>query len=110
MAIFGILVLRSGMMWEGMLMGYVTSHSRIEAAKILRVRYHHNRSIQVAQTLKPGGKWLYITWRQPHFIKPLLLRPDIWEIKSEVLENPEGVEGGGMFEYFGYVITKNQVR
>jgi hypothetical protein len=109
MVIFGILVRRLEKMWEGMLMGYVTSHSSIEVAKILRVRFHYNMT-QVARTLKPGGKWLYITWRQPHFIKPLLLRPDIWEIKSEVLENPEGVEGGGMFEYFGYVITKHQVR
>jgi len=45
---------------------------------------------------------LYITWRQPRFIKPLLQRPEIWSLESEVLAG-----GGGMFEYYGYVMKKS---
>jgi hypothetical protein len=54
--------------------------------------------------LKPGGKWLYITYRQPHFLKPLLLREGIWDLKVEILEEPGG--GGGGFEYFGFIMSK----
>lgn len=54
--------------------------------------------------LKPGGKWLYITWRQPHFIRPLLQRPEVWNFQAETLAEEAG--GGGMFEYFGFVMTK----
>ncbi|KIW01581.1 hypothetical protein, variant [Verruconis gallopava] len=56
---------------------------------------------EVARVLKPGGVWLYVTWRQPHFIKPLLSRPDTWSLDSYTL-----AEGGGMFEYYGYVMKK----
>lgn len=50
--------------------------------------------------------WLYITWRQPHFIRPLLAREDVWTVEVETLEPPEG--GGGVFEYYGYVIRKHK--
>lgn len=59
---------------------------------------------QVARVLKPGGKWLYITYRQPHFMKPLLLREDKWTLAVETLVDPDGV---GVFEYFGFVMTRN---
>ncbi|KAF2140222.1 uncharacterized protein K452DRAFT_230941 [Aplosporella prunicola CBS 121167] len=61
---------------------------------------------EVARVLKPGCKWLYITWRQPHFIKPLLQRPGVWTLEAETLANEPG--GGGMFEYFGFVMTKEK--
>lgn len=59
--------------------------------------------MQVARVLKPGGQWLYITYRQPHFMKPLLLR-EKWSLKVEILEDPDG---GGGFEYFGFIMTRN---
>jgi len=53
--------------------------------------------------LEPGGKWLYITYRQPHFMKPLLVRESAWTLQVESLE-----AAPGMFEYFGFVMTKKQ--
>ncbi|KAH7346475.1 S-adenosyl-L-methionine-dependent methyltransferase [Rhexocercosporidium sp. MPI-PUGE-AT-0058] len=59
---------------------------------------------QVARVLKPGGKWLYITYRQPHFMKQFLLREDKWSLEVETLVDPDG---GGGFEYFGFVMTRH---
>ncbi|EMC94295.1 hypothetical protein BAUCODRAFT_150480 [Baudoinia panamericana UAMH 10762] len=56
---------------------------------------------EVARALKPGGLWLYITWRQPHFIKPLITREGVWSLEVETLS-----DGPGMFEYFGFVMRK----
>lgn len=55
----------------------------------------------VARVLKSGGMWLYITWRQPHFLRPLLQR-EVWSVEVEVL-NPD--DGG--FEYFGFIMRKS---
>ncbi|KAI9880907.1 MAG: hypothetical protein M1830_009975 [Pleopsidium flavum] len=60
---------------------------------------------EVARVLKPGGKWLYITYRQPHFIKPMLQRPEVWSMTVETLADEPG--GGGMLEYFGFVMRKH---
>jgi EEF1A lysine methyltransferase 4 len=57
---------------------------------------------EVARVLKPGGTWLYITYRQPHFLKPLLAREGVWTIQVETLEDAPGT-----FEYFGFVIRKH---
>ena len=51
---------------------------------------------------KNGGKWLYITFRQPHFMRPLLVREGVWTAECRVL----GGQGEGMFEYFGWVMTR----
>lgn len=52
--------------------------------------------------LKPGGTFLYITYRQPHFIKPIITRDKVWpDFQIESLQAE-----GGMFEYFGFVMTK----
>jgi len=59
--------------------------------------------VQVARVLAPGGKWLYITYRQPHFMKPLLVREETWALQVESLE-----AAPGMFEYFGFVMIKKQ--
>ncbi|TVY88070.1 hypothetical protein LAWI1_G003861 [Lachnellula willkommii] len=64
-------------------------------------------ALMVARVLKPGGRWLYITYRQPHFMKPLLVRDDKWEVEVEVLEDPDG---GGGFEYFGFIMKRHQNR
>ncbi|TVY84544.1 Endothelin-converting enzyme [Lachnellula suecica] len=60
---------------------------------------------EVARVLKPGGKWLYITYRQPHFMKPLLTRENEWKLEVEALED---LDGGGEFDYFVFVMERNQ--
>jgi hypothetical protein len=57
---------------------------------------------KVARVLKPGGCWLYITYRQPHFLRPLLQR-EVWDLQVDMLD-----EGGGAFEYFGFVMRKSR--
>lgn len=57
---------------------------------------------EVARVLKVSGKWLYITFRQPHFVKPQLLREKMWDVVVERLEDDPGT-----FEYFAYVMTKH---
>ncbi|EMT67311.1 Endothelin-converting enzyme 2 [Fusarium odoratissimum] len=57
---------------------------------------------EVHRALKADGVFLYITFRQPHFMK-LLLNPDnIFDMEMEVLGD------GGGFDYYGYVIRKSQ--
>ncbi|RPB03585.1 S-adenosyl-L-methionine-dependent methyltransferase [Choiromyces venosus 120613-1] len=57
---------------------------------------------EVARVLKSGGLFLYITYRQPHFIKPIITREDVWPgFEIESIQ-----EEGGMFEYFGFVMRK----
>ena len=56
---------------------------------------------EVARILKPGGQWLYITFRQPHFVKPQLLRDEVWQVRVQRLD-----DGPGTFEYFLYSMTK----
>lgn len=57
---------------------------------------------EVARVLRGnGGKWIYITYRQPHFIRPLIVREGIWSAECKVL----GGQGEGMLEYFGWVMT-----
>jgi SAM-dependent methyltransferase len=59
---------------------------------------------EVVRVLVPGGIFLYITYRQPHFIKPLLARELAWDLKVETLPDRPG---GGVFEYFAYVMKKH---
>ncbi|MCJ1356786.1 MAG: hypothetical protein MMC33_006782 [Icmadophila ericetorum] len=59
---------------------------------------------EVSRVLKPGGLWLYITYRQPHFMKPLLAREDIWTLDVEILD-----DGQGGFEYFGFIMRKKKI-
>lgn len=59
-------------------------------------------TIQVARILKPEGKWLYITYRQPHFIRPLLTR-DVWSLTVETLQDKPG-----SIEYFAWVMSKHR--
>jgi SAM-dependent methyltransferase len=59
---------------------------------------------EVARVLRPGGSWLYITYRQPHFMKPLLTREKQWGLSVEILEDPDGAGG---FDYFEFVMAKH---
>lgn len=62
---------------------------------------------EVSRVLKPGGLFLYITYRQPHFVRLLLgqsptLARKFLGIQIETLEQNEG----GVSDYFGYVMKK----
>lgn len=57
---------------------------------------------EVARVVKPGGRFLYISYRQPHFLKPLLSRPDVWHLQVETL-----ADDPGSFEYFGFIMDKH---
>ena len=51
--------------------------------------------------LKPDGMFLCITYRQPHFIRPLLECEGVrWDVKVDVLG------GAGSFAYHGFTLTK----
>jgi len=43
----------------------------------------------------------YVTFRQPHFVKPILNRANEWDVGVEVLGD------GDSFEYFGFVLKKH---
>ena len=60
---------------------------------------------EVDRVLVPGGKFIYITYRQPHLIRPLLVREGVWKVEVEVLPDEPG---GGVFEYFAYIIRKTK--
>ncbi|KAM7183485.1 S-adenosyl-L-methionine-dependent methyltransferase [Naviculisporaceae sp. PSN 640] len=59
---------------------------------------------EVHRVLKDNGRFLYITFRQPHFMKPLL-NPEglIWDVELQVLGDM------GSFDYYGYLIRKKDV-
>ncbi|KAJ4384262.1 hypothetical protein N0V86_001109 [Didymella sp. IMI 355093] len=58
---------------------------------------------EVQRVLKEDGFFLYITYRQPHFIKPILNRDNEWDYEMEIL-------GGGdsSFEYYGFILRKHK--
>ena len=66
---------------------------------------HHplTHDSETRSSTKPGSM-LYITYRQPHFIKPLLALQDWAPVEEIVVEELEGE--GGSFGYFGYVLKK----
>jgi hypothetical protein len=53
--------------------------------------------------LKAGGVFLYITYRQPHFIRPTLAREGLWDLEVVELN-----DGAGTFGYFGFILRKKQ--
>lgn len=53
--------------------------------------------------LRDDGVFLYITFRQPHFIRPLLSFGGLWNLSMETLS-----AGESSFDYYGWVLTKNK--
>ena len=58
---------------------------------------------EIERILVPGGTFLYLTYRQPHFIRPLLMRDETWSFDVRHLPDKQG----GVFEYFAYVMVKH---
>ena len=56
---------------------------------------------QVVRILRPGGMFVHVTWQQPHFRRPALVRDGVWDLEVEEMS-----EGGGTFAYYGYVMKK----
>ncbi|KAH7381593.1 S-adenosyl-L-methionine-dependent methyltransferase [Pyrenochaeta sp. MPI-SDFR-AT-0127] len=56
----------------------------------------------VQRVLKEDGFFLYITYRQPHFVKPILNRNNEWDLEMGILG------GGDSFEYYGYTLRKQK--
>ena len=57
---------------------------------------------EVFRVLKPDGVFLYITFRQPHFLKPLINSRDQWNMEIEVLS----AEDGASFDYHAFILRK----
>ncbi|KAH7175934.1 S-adenosyl-L-methionine-dependent methyltransferase [Dactylonectria macrodidyma] len=55
---------------------------------------------EVHRVLKDGGVFLYVTFRQPHFMKPILNANGAWDMDIQVLGD------AGSFDYYGYNIQK----
>ncbi|KAK0750660.1 hypothetical protein B0T18DRAFT_437773 [Schizothecium vesticola] len=61
-----------------------------------------NTAAYLREVLKLGGRFLFVSFRQPHFIGPLLQQGGLsWKTELETLG------GGGFFEYCGYIMTKS---
>ncbi|KAK7706762.1 hypothetical protein SLS57_009572 [Botryosphaeria dothidea] len=58
---------------------------------------------EVFRTLKDDGVFLYITYRQPHFMKPLLNSTGIWHLEMDVLSG-----GESSFDYYGFILKKKK--
>lgn len=58
---------------------------------------------KVFRTLKDDGVFLYITYRQPHFMKPLLNSTGIWHLEMDVLSG-----GESSFDYYGFILKKKK--
>ncbi|KAK4616181.1 EEF1A lysine methyltransferase 4 [Fulvia fulva] len=56
---------------------------------------------ELHRVLKDDGLFLYVTYRQPHFIRPLLNRDDIWIMEIENLATNES-----SFDYYGWILRK----
>lgn len=55
---------------------------------------------EVHRVLKDDGIFLYITYRQPHFIQPLLNQDKLWKLDMQKLG------GVGFLDYCAFVIRK----
>lgn len=60
-------------------------------------------SDEVARVLASKGTFLYVTFRQPHFMKPLLTRERAWTMDVQTLQATKGA-----FEYFAYIMTRHE--
>ena len=59
---------------------------------------------EVHRVLSDESVFLYVTFRQPHFMRGLLNQGGLWDMDLQVL----GANNGG-FEYYGWVLRKAAV-
>lgn len=60
---------------------------------------------EVHRALKDDGVFLYITYRQPHFMRPLLNADDLWDMDMDVLSGGESA-----FDYYGFILRRRKKR
>jgi len=66
------------------------------------VKQNANRYMrEVCRVLKDDGVFLYVTFRQPHFVKPLLHQDGLWDQTMEELKENES-----SFSYYAFVLKK----
>ncbi|OHW96446.1 methyltransferase type 11 [Colletotrichum incanum] len=58
---------------------------------------------EVHRALRDDGVFLYITYRQPHFMRPLLNAEGLWDLEMDVLSGGESA-----FDYYGFVLRKKK--
>lgn len=74
--------------------------------------YYHRKIIflivQVFRVLKFDAIFVYVTYRQPHFMKTLLNCAGVdWDIQIDILGSSESSESSeSSFEYYGFVLRK----
>ncbi|KAF2877441.1 S-adenosyl-L-methionine-dependent methyltransferase [Massariosphaeria phaeospora] len=56
---------------------------------------------EVLRVLKDDGVFLYVTYRQPHFVKPILNRNNEWQLEMDTMGE------GDSFEYYGFILRKH---
>lgn len=59
---------------------------------------------QVFRVLRDDGVFLFVSFRQPHFLRILLDGADLWDTTVDVLMDPDGTS----FDYHGFVLTKRK--
>ncbi|KAF2829404.1 hypothetical protein CC86DRAFT_392513 [Ophiobolus disseminans] len=59
------------------------------------------QSVDVLRVLKDNSVFLYATYREPRFIKPIINRENEWDLEMEIMG------GGDSFEYFGFILKKH---
>ncbi|KAH7091507.1 S-adenosyl-L-methionine-dependent methyltransferase [Paraphoma chrysanthemicola] len=55
---------------------------------------------EVHRVLKDDGVFLCVTFRQPHFMKPIINRNNEWDLRMDEIGS------GNSFQYFGFVLKK----
>ncbi|GJC85457.1 EEF1A lysine methyltransferase 4 [Colletotrichum liriopes] len=58
---------------------------------------------EVHRALRDDGVFLYVTYRQPHFMRPLLNADALWDLDMDVLSGGESA-----FDYYGFVLRKKK--
>ncbi|KAK1749458.1 S-adenosyl-L-methionine-dependent methyltransferase [Echria macrotheca] len=55
---------------------------------------------EVHRVLKDSGRFIYVTFRQPHFMRPLLNPDGLWDVEMQTISDR------GSFDYYAYLIRK----
>ncbi|KAK7443602.1 hypothetical protein Landi51_08951 [Colletotrichum acutatum] len=60
---------------------------------------------EVHRALKDDGVFLCITYRQPHFMRPLLNADNLWDMDMDILSGGESA-----FDYYGFILKRRKNR